>query len=142
MKHLLLFIVLVDFTCAFSQRNDNYYIQLALQANIKRPVPPAFAFKSVRVPVKTDSISLAAFHAKYYKTMVAGTVLLSSGILITLSHIVVAAAVPHFNRNMVISLAAIGVGTATSGSITLPLGASERHRYKRTLKIELAKRGL
>ncbi len=142
MKYVFLFIAMAGCMSAFPQSSYSYFVQMAVRSNISQPVPAKFAFKSVRVPIKTDSLSMEQFHLRYYKTMEAGTVLLTSGALITASHILVAAFVPHFNRDVVISLATIGVATATAGSIVLPLGASERHRYKRTLKIELARRNL
>ena len=70
-----------------------------------------------------------------------GTGLLSGGVLLVAAHIFVVAFVPHFNRNAVIATAAIGVGAMSPGSLLLPIAASERHRYKKTLRIELAKRG-
>lgn len=142
MKQLVLFCLVVISVCVMGQGNIDYMFKMAADVGIKRPIPAKYALKSVRVPIKTDSLSMVHFHAKYYKTMEAGTIMLSAGSLLTIAHILVAEFVPHYSFNGVVALATIGVATATAGSITLPLGASKRHRYKRSIKIALAKEGL
>lgn len=142
MKYFFLFTVLLTGLNTFSQASQDYFRKMAIDVSIKRPVPPKFASRAVRVPIKTDSFSMEEWHRTYILRMRVGTGLLGGGILLVAAHILVAAFVPHYNRNAVIATAAVGVGTMTTGSILLPVATSERHRYKKTLRIELAKRGL
>ena len=141
MKYLIFLMVMLNNQVIFSQSNSDYFLKMAADAGIKRPVPLTYASMAVRVPIKTDSISMAQWRKNYILRMQIGTGLLSGGILLVAAHIFVVAFVPHFNRNAVIATAAIGVGTMSAGSLLLPIAASERHRYKKTLTIELAKRG-
>ena len=142
MKLLVLILTLFISLLSYAQGDTSYLTRFAAEANVKRPISPVFKTRAVRVPIAMDSFSLTRFHTKYIRTMTAGTVLLGSGTLIMVSHIFIAAFAPHFNRNGIISLAAIGVSTMTAGSITLPVGTSYRHRYKKSLRIALAKDGL
>ena len=121
---------------------SDYFAKMAADAGVKRPVPFKYAMRTVRVPIKTDSLSMVQWHHDYILRMRVGTGLLSSGVLLVAAHILVVAFVPHFNRDAVIATAAIGVGAMSPGSLLLPIATSERHRYKKTLRIELAKRGL
>ena len=142
MKYIILLITLHIGSVSFAQSDSGYIMRAAAEAGIKRPIPHEFASQSVRVPISMDSFALAKFHSRYIKTMTAGTVLLSSGVLLVAAHIFVVAFVPHYNRNAVIATAAIGVSAMSPGSLTLPIGASMRHRYKRSLRISLAQKGL
>ena len=142
MKYILLFVALITGSGSFAQSDSGYIVRMAAEAGVKRPVPHEFATRSVRMPVSMDSFALAKFHSKYVKSMTAGTVLTTSGVLLVAAHIFVVAFVPHYNRNAVIAAAAIGVSAMSPGSLLLPIGASFRHRYKKSLRISLAQRGL
>lgn len=142
MKYIVLSTFLLFAFTSFSQSDSSYMIKMADEAGIIRPVPQKFANRSVRVPISMDSFALTKFHSKYVKSMQAGTALLSSGVLLVAAHIFVVAFVPHYNRNAVIATAAIGVSAMSPGSLLLPIGASFRHRYKKSLRISLAQRGL
>ena len=126
---------------SYAQSDLSYLKKAALNAGISQPVPSNYASLTVKRPVKMDSLSLTKFRHDYKVKMQAGTALVGGGLLVMVSHIMIVALVPHFDRNLVISLATIGIGSMTAGSVVLPLGASERHRYKKSLRIELAKRG-
>jgi hypothetical protein len=141
MKYLVLFLTLFFASATFAQIDSGYVVRMANEAGIKRPVPGKFAGRSVRVPISMDSFALTKFHTKYIRTMTAGTVLLSSGVLLVAAHIFVVAFVPHYNRNAVIATAAIGVSAMSPGSLVLPIGTSFRHRYKKSLRIALAQKG-
>jgi len=134
--------VMLNNLVGFSQSDSEYIIKMAADAGIKRPVPPPYASLAVRVPIKTDSISMAQWRKNYILRMQIGTGLLSGGILLVAAHIFAVAFVPHFNRNGVIATAAIGVTAMSAGALLLPIAASERHRYKKTIRIALAKEGL
>jgi hypothetical protein len=142
MKYLL---VLLCFFClwqASAQSDTSYMTGLAAGVGIHRPVPVVFASRTVRVPIRTDSLSMVQFHTRYIRMMQSGTVLTATGALLVVAHILVVAYVPHYNRNAVISAAAIGVSAMSPGSLVLPIGASFRHRYKKSIRIALAKEGL
>jgi hypothetical protein len=142
MKCLLVVVICLNGLMVSSQSNSDYFIKMAADAGIERPVPQKYKSLVVRVPIKTDSISMVQWRKNYILRMQLGTGLLSGGILLVAAHIFAVAFVPHFNRNAVIATAAIGVGTMSAGALLLPIAVSERHRYKKTLRIELAKRGL
>ena len=72
MKYILFIIFIIYGFIAGAQSYAGYMDKMARDAGIKQPVAPKFAFKSVRVPVKADSISLVNFHSKYIKMMQAG----------------------------------------------------------------------
>jgi hypothetical protein len=142
MKFIVLIIFVAQGLVAFPQMNTDYLGKMALNVGIKQPVARSFAYKAVKRPVNLDSVNLVKFHSAYVKTLYAGSITVSSGVLLVVSHILVAAFVPHFNRDGVIVLATFGVASFTAGSLAVPLGASEMHRYKKSLKIALAKRDL
>ena len=142
LKFILLALISFHVLIACAQSNTGYMLKMAQDAGIKRPVPQAFASQSVKVPIKTDSILMTQWHRNYVLRMQIGTGLLIGGVLLVAAHIFVVAFVPHFNRDAVIATAAIGVGTMSAGAFLLPIAASERHRYKKTIRIALAKEGL
>jgi len=142
MKYLLVVMICLNGLMVFSQSNSDYFIKMAADAGIKRPVPQVFASQSVKRPIMMDSLSLIQFHRVYVNTMVAGTSLWVGGTLLVLTHVLISVVNPRFNFAAVATLAAVGVTAWTVGGVVLPIGSWERHRYKKTLRIELAKRGL
>ena len=142
MRYVLFVLMALAYTTAFSQTDAGYMIAMAKKAGIQRPVPQAFASRIVKRPIKMDSLSLAQFHRVYFNTMAAGTALWVGGSLLVLSHALIFVANPKANFAMLATLAAVGVTAWTAGGVVLPIGAWERHRYKKSLKIALAKEGL
>jgi hypothetical protein len=142
MRYFLIFFITLHSLAVFSQSTAELYVRLATKSGIKQPVPQRFASLVLKHPIQMDSLSLAHFHHTYITRMIAGTTLLATGTVIMVSHIFAAAFIHNFNRDAVIVAAAIGVSSMTAGSIVLPFGASERHRYKKSLRIVLAGKGL
>jgi hypothetical protein len=142
MKYFFFVMLIFYGLTVLPQSTENYIPKMASAAGIKQPVPQKVASRVVRRPIKMDSISLVNFHKTYVTTTWAGSGVLIGGTLLVVSHIMIAALVPNFNRNLVITLATFGVAGFTAGGIALPLGTNEMHRYKKSLRIELAKKGL
>ena len=142
MRYIIIVMIILKGMVAFAQSNTDYMLKMAADAGIKRPVPQAFASQLVKKPMPMDSVSLVKFHRVYVNTMVAGTSLWVGGTVLVISHFLISLTNPRFNFPLVASLAAVGVTAWTAGGVVLPISAWERHRYKKSLKIELAKRGL
>jgi hypothetical protein len=125
-----------------AQVSSDYLLKMANTAGIKRPVPLAFAARIVKRPITMDSVSLVHFHRMYAHTLIAGTSLWVGGTLLVLAHILIPSVDSHYNSPLVSTLATVGVVAWGAGAVVLPIGGWEKHRYNKSLRIELAKRGM
>jgi hypothetical protein len=78
----------------------------------------------------------------YAHTLIAGTSLWVGGTLLVLAHILIPSVDSHYNSPLVSTLATVGVVAWGAGAVVLPIGGWEKHRYNKSLRIELAKRGM